>query len=488
MIKTFKIKNITCNSCADRIEEVLKPRVNKIKVSYSKGEAVIDYDPNKITEKEIKNVINEIGYDLVEHNKPNKNNMDIIGYIITILGVIFIMFLLYYFISNALSNVDFPEFGDNASYILIFLIGILTGFHCIGMCGPFVYSYTSNNASKGYNGYLQHFIYGGSKTLSYTIIGGILGLIGGLFAFRIGLRASIAILAGIFMIFYGLSMLGLSFFRKFQINPKFLTNFIKNSSKSTKGYYKAPMTIGLLNGLFIACGPLQAMYIYAAGTGSFFKGATSLAVFGLGTIPIMIGFGSMITNINHNTTKKILKFSAVIVIILGLIMLNRGLTLLGSDINYETIKTKLISAKTNNEQNSNSLIKDGYQEINMVVDANGFTPDTFVLKKGVPVKWNIDAQQITNCNKEIIVRDYNLDIKLKKGLNVVEFTPNEAGTIRWSCWMGMIPGTFVVTETGIATTEEVKIATPKSTGGSCGGSCGGSSSGGCGGSCGGCGK
>ena len=40
---------------------------------------------------------------------------------------------------------------------------------------------------------------------------------------------------------------------------------------------------GLLNGLFIACGPLQAMYIYAAGTGSFFGGATSLFAFGLGT-------------------------------------------------------------------------------------------------------------------------------------------------------------------------------------------------------------
>jgi len=84
------------------------------------------------------------------------------------------------------------------------------------------------------------------------------------------------------------------------------------------------------------------------------------------------------------------------------------------------------------------------QVINMTVDASGWNPDIFVLKKGVPVQWNINVKELTNCNKEIIVRDYGLDINLKSGENIVKFTPNNTGAIRWACWMNMIPGTFIV--------------------------------------------
>ena len=84
------------------------------------------------------------------------------------------------------------------------------------------------------------------------------------------------------------------------------------------------------------------------------------------------------------------------------------------------------------------------QVINMTVDASGWNLDTFVLKKGVPVQWNINVKELTNCNKEIMVRDYGLDIKLKNGTNIIEFTPNNTGAIRWACWMNMIPGNFIV--------------------------------------------
>jgi len=84
------------------------------------------------------------------------------------------------------------------------------------------------------------------------------------------------------------------------------------------------------------------------------------------------------------------------------------------------------------------------QVINMNVNADGWSPDSFVLKKGVMVKWVINVTELTNCNKEIIVRDYNLDIKLKSGENIVEFMPNATGAVKWSCWMDMIPGTFIV--------------------------------------------
>ncbi len=86
------------------------------------------------------------------------------------------------------------------------------------------------------------------------------------------------------------------------------------------------------------------------------------------------------------------------------------------------------------------------QVINMTVDSMGWWPDTFVLQKGVKVKWVINVWDLTKCTNEIIVRDYGLDIKLKKGENIVEFTPDKKGTIRWSCWMHMVNGSFIVVD------------------------------------------
>jgi len=478
MKKSFSIKGMHCNSCAMLIENELKEKVKSIKVSYANEKAEIEFDEDKISEEEIKKIIKKLGYSIEEINiaKKEKNSKrDKTGWIIASLSLILLLAVLYFLVIKNLdfSQIKIPELGEKTSLILLFLAGILTGFHCVSMCGGFVVSYTAKNAVNGYKGFKQHLIYGGSKVISYTIIGGIFGLIGGAVAFSVGLRGWIAILAGIFMVFYALSMFGLKFFRKFQIHPKFLTKVSTNISSKAKGPYKAPFTIGLLNGLFIACGPLQAMYLYAMGTGNFLIGAMSLATFGLGTLPIMLGFGSLTTVISHKTTAKILKISAIIVLILGLIMLNRGLTLTGSELSFDSIKANLVG--DSNIKNS-ALIQDGIQKVNMNVDASGYSPNSFVLKNRIPVEWNINVKQLTGCNQELVMNAYGINVNLKQGLNIVKFTPNKVGTIQFSCGMGMLRGSFIVTETGTATTGQVSAATPKA-GASCsmgagGGGCG----------------
>jgi sulfite exporter TauE/SafE/copper chaperone CopZ len=483
MKKTYKIKGMHCNSCAQLIENELKDKVNSVSVSYSGETAEIDFDNEKISEIEIKEKINKIGYEVGDYEEKNieikkENISDKIGFYVMI-GCILVLIAILYFL--VFKNIQLPEFklpqaGENIGLLLLFAAGILTGFHCISMCGGFVVSYTAKNAIEGHKGYKQHFIYGGSKVLSYAVIGGIFGLIGGIFAFSAGLRGYIAIFAGVFMVFYALSMFGIKFFRKFQFNPKFLTRFASSSTSKVKGPYKRPLIMGLLNGLFIACGPLQAMYLYATGTGSVFTGATSLAVFGLGTLPLMIGFGSLATKISHSTTKKILKISAIIVLILGLIMLNRGLALAGSSVTFDSIKDKIAGNSNAISSSNNSTIVNGVQEINMNVYSSGYSPNSFVLKKGVPVKWNVNVPQLFSCTNELIVNAYGIDFHLKQGLNVIEFTPDKVGTIPFTCGMGMLRGSFIVTDSGTASQEQVNTATP-SAGSTCsmganGGSCG----------------
>jgi uncharacterized protein len=468
MKKVFKVGGMTCNSCSSLIENRLKDKVKKVSASYSKGEVSVDFNPEKISEKKIKEIIVSEGYSMGDE-KNKESSGDKFGFWFMIGSLLLLVYFIYRFVSQF--NLSLPGVGEQTNLLLLFFVGILTGFHCVSMCGAFVVSYTTKNAMKGHKGFKQHLVYGGAKVVSYALIGGLFGLIGGIFAFSVGLRGAVAIFAGVFMIFYALSMMGIGFFRRFQFNPKFLTRLTAKASKKARGPFVGPLVTGLLSGLFIACGPLQAMYLYAAGSGNFLSGILSLSAFGLGTLPIMLGFGSLATVISHNTTKKILKVSAVIVLILGIIMLNRGLTVIGSSISYDSIKEQIVGVES-----GSTVMVGGFQEINMEVNRYGWEPNSFVLKKGIPVKWNIDVKELTGCNNEIIVRDYDLDIKLKKGLNVVEFTPDEEGTVRWSCWMGMIPGSFIVSDSGSATQEQVAAAVP-SGGGSCGGGADGGSCG-----------
>ena len=464
-----------CNSCAQLIENNLKDKVNSISVSYSKGEAKIEFDSEKISEDSIKKKIEEMGYNIEEEGiKKEKSNT--IGLIVLGISAILLVFVLYnlFGASIHLPEFNFSTLDSNASLFLLFFAGLLTGFHCIAMCGGFLVSYTAKNALEGHKSFYQHLIYGGSKTISYTIIGIVFGLIGSIFLFTPALRGGIAIFAGAFMIFYSMSMFGFKFFRKFQFNPKFLT---KIASKKYKGAYFGPMMTGLLNGLFIACGPLQALYIYAAGIGSAIQGGISLMVFGLGTLPMMLGFGGVANIISHKATKKILKISAIVVLILGLIMLNRGLALTGTGYDITSIVS---GVKGVDGIDSNIYVdSEGYQIINMEVNRYGWSPDNFVLKKGVPVKWIIDGKEITGCNNAIQVPKLGLKFDIKKGEQVIEFTPTEEGVIPWSCWMGMIPGTFIVTEDGNASQDELNSASQTSS--SAEGSCGmGTGGGGCG--------
>jgi copper chaperone CopZ len=59
---TLSVSGMHCKSCAILIEEELKERVGSVLVSFEKGTARIEFDNEKITEKQIKKAIVDLGY------------------------------------------------------------------------------------------------------------------------------------------------------------------------------------------------------------------------------------------------------------------------------------------------------------------------------------------------------------------------------------------------------------------------------------------
>ncbi|BBL59853.1 sulfite exporter TauE/SafE family protein [Methylomonas koyamae] len=355
-----------------------------------------------------------------------------------LLGIGLILWLDSWFMDHA----GMPDLTGDLNFGLLFLIGFLTSFHCVGMCGPLILGYIAKNAKAGQHSHTAHLLYGVGKTLSYSTIGALFGAFGAIVAFTPFTQGAIGMAAGFFLVLFGIHMLEIfPALHHFQFKtPGFVMRFVGKEYRK----HSNPFVIGLLNGLMIICGPLQAMYVMAAGSGSWSQGATILFFFGLGTLPLLMGFGFLTSLLSANLTPKLLKASGVIVMALGVIMLNRGLSVTGSGWDFNTVVARVSLEFA--PKGPEVPYCENEQTIRMDVLKSRFAPNKFTLRKGIPVKWVIDVKELNECNKEIVVRDYGLDIKLQKGSQVIEFTPKEAGVVPWSCWMGMIPGTFIVVE------------------------------------------
>jgi len=486
-----------CQSCETLIDRAIKniDGVKEVLSNYETETVRVTFDSDKTSLDQIRSVVEKKGYDceLVSPTKISHSNKDDSDYLtldskfVKPLGIVFGtigVILLGYYLYTLSGSMALPEISQNMSYGLLFVVGLLTGFHCVSMCGGFVVSYTAKHAQEGTKAYSSHLMYGLGKTLSYTMIGAAFGLLGSIIIFTPFMRGAAGIIAGAFLIIFGLNMLNIiPGLRKIRIRtPAFIARFVGTESQK----HKSPLIIGLLNGLMLACGPLQAIYIMAAGTGSPLEGAKLLFVFGLGTLPVMLGFGFFTSFLSSKATHKILKASGLLVIILGVVMMNRGLALTGSGFDASSI---LVSTGVTDITGNVAASNDGYQTIKMEVNRYGWEPDQFVLKKGIPVKWIITGKEINGCNNAIQVPKFDLEFDIKQGEQIIEFTPNEEGVVAWSCWMGMIPGTFIVKDDiDLSNADEIQqelAAAPKPKAGSCGGSCGsptcgGSTGGGCG--------
>jgi len=448
----LKLQGMVCGGCEEKIKKMLQKTKGIItsKPDYKNQEVIIEYDDKKISQETIESKIKHLGYEV---KKEKASPFNILG----LLLILSVGFLLY----NYFQSFNF-SLNNNLNYGLVFLTGLISGFHCISMCGGFVLTYSSK---KGTN-YLSHLFYALGKLVSYTAIGALFGLLGSFIVITPVLRGTVAVIAGAFLLFYGLQMLDLfPWLRNFRLKTP---DFVKKLSSKVLEKNSSPLIIGLLNGLMLACGPLQAMYIMAAGTGSMATGASLLFFFGLGTLPIMLGFAFVASMISSATANKIAKISGIIVAILGIGMIQNGLALNGVSLGFEQLSSFLPFTT----QATSSVGTSEYQTIYMNVTRSGWQPNVFVLKQGILVKWVIDGKEITGCNNKIIVPELNLEFAIKQGEQTIEFTPTKVGTIAWSCWMGMIKGTFIVQEQNstvtISQSELNSIAPKASSGCGCG--------------------
>jgi hypothetical protein len=219
---------------------------------------------------------------------------------------------------------------ESIDLISIATIAFLGAFgHCIGMCGGIVIAYSSRKVDTQWSSFMQgmaHLVYSFGRITTYMMLGAIFGAIGGVAQFNGYTTAALTIVAGLFMILAGLSLLGkLEFLTKLEhsfSSSKWYQDAFRQvlQSKSLYSFY----ILGLLNGL-LPCGLVYFFAVTAASTGSPFWGAVVMLIFGLSTIPALFSLGFFTQLLTKSAMRKMMmNLASIIVILFGFYTIYRG--------------------------------------------------------------------------------------------------------------------------------------------------------------------
>lgn len=206
------------------------------------------------------------------------------------------------------------------------LLGLLGSFHCIGMCGPIAFMLPvdrSNSIAKIFQISAYHF----GRILAYALIGLLFGLVGkGLYLF--GFQQQLSIIIGLIMI--AIVVVPQKYLRKYNFTQPIFK--IVSKLKSALGAAlkrKSPdtfLTIGFLNG-FLPCGLVYIAVFGAIASLGALEGGLYMALFGIGTIPLMTSAIYLGNYLNERIRHRIRKAIPIFVGIMGVIFILRGMDL-----------------------------------------------------------------------------------------------------------------------------------------------------------------
>lgn len=232
----------------------------------------------------------------------------------------------------------------------IFLIGLLGGVHCVGMCGGIVGAFSVAGSSRKpfpvavisrtsldrffAEGSLRVLSFNVGRIGSYMIAGAIVGFLGSIPALiHITVLQSIGYwIANVLLIALGLTLMniwhglahvesvGLWMWRRVQ---PYIARLLP-----VKNLWQATALGGLWG--WVPCGMVYSVLMTALLTGSPFHGALVMFTFGLGTLPLLFSMGLLGARVRANLQKPAVRMAAGAVVLafglLGIFRLSTGIS------------------------------------------------------------------------------------------------------------------------------------------------------------------
>lgn len=459
---TLDIKGMHCRSCEMLIEREIKniPGVTSVYVNHKSGTAAVASE-GELDERQVQAALQKHGYSLGTEELPwfSRHAEDYAE-----LGMAFLMAMGLFFLAKSFGLINLSTHGSNYNNLLAVLaIGLTAGIStCMALVGGLVLGASARYVEKhpmatGMQKFIPHIYFNIGRIASYFVLGGIIGWLGSIFQLSLSTLGVLTIAVGFVMLVLGGQLIDI-FPRLKKISltlPKGISEALGIHQKTEQEYSdKNSMVAGAMT-FFLPCGFTQAMQLFAMNTGSPLQGALTLGVFAIGTAPGLLGVGGLSSLVKGQGAKMFFKTAGVVVIMLSIFNIQNGFNLAGGWPNipkivavlaaqpgdtWDTIVTKGVAKATDGKTVG------GQQIIEMTQDSRGYSPSSFTLQKGVPVKWVINSTEPNGCASSLVSQQLGVRTTLKRGENVIEFIPKEVGKIRFMCSMGMFTGTFNVVE------------------------------------------
>jgi len=214
-----------------------------------------------------------------------------------------------------------------ALIITVFLASLLGSAHCVGMCGPFALIAGMSSPDDKRTSLWPTAAYNLGRLLTYIVVGIIFGGLG--LAINhgtslAGFQRGATFMAGMLMIVVGT----IAMLRQFGWGIRLpgltvplhraLLKIFRTSARM-RPIHRATL-IGMMTTL-MPCGWLYAFAITAAGTGSPFAGAATMAVFWLGTLPLLAAFAAGVHRLSDSFRARVPLVMASLIVVVGLFTL-----------------------------------------------------------------------------------------------------------------------------------------------------------------------
>lgn len=355
---------------------------------------------------------------------------------------------------------------------VIFLTGLTTGgLSCLAVQGGLLTSIIANQKeeeleslqkntlSKSFDqlDWVPVVLFLISKLIAYTILGFLLGWVGGKLQLSVAVRLIFQGIAVLFMLGTAMNLLSVHpIFRYLVIQPpRFVRKWLKGTTKG-KAFF-TPAILGFMT-ILIPCGVTQSMEVLAISSGNAVLGATILGAFVLGTSPLFAIIGVATAKLSEAFHDKFIKFAALALIYLSIVSLNGILVVLNSPLTLETVThpitylfsqdrfkddTVVLSGKANTP--AAVITQNGVQKVTIQVATNGYEPKTFKVKAGMPVQLTVTTKDTYSCASTFLMKSFGVNLQLAPtDSQTVTFTPTQPGKYPFNCSMGMYKGEMEV--------------------------------------------
>ena len=211
----------------------------------------------------------------------------------------------------------------DSGFFAVFLIGLLGGVHCAGMCGGIVSALTLQMPGQGTAvtpGWVIHLTYNLGRISSYALAGAVMGTLGSLGLLlnnALPVQMTLYVAANLMMVALGLYLTGITGALAFTERAgQWLWRRVQPLTKRflpVRGPAQA-FPLGMLWG-WLPCGLVYSVLAMALLTGSAERGALTLLAFGLGTLPNLMLAGLLLARFRGIVQGRALRLGSGVLVL-----------------------------------------------------------------------------------------------------------------------------------------------------------------------------